>query len=69
MFPYIKTITTQTKMVREIFQRKSGKDFYRDQLEYLEYDPDDFGIPDDYYEPEENDVIAYKLAKKLNSSE
>ncbi len=34
------TQQTITTTMREIFKYKKGKDFYRDSLEYLEYDPD-----------------------------
>lgn len=55
-------------MVREIFQRKQGKDFYRDELEYLEYDPIDFADHNEYYDwaPPDDEEIAYKIAKKLS---
>lgn len=29
-----------SKSMREIFKFKKGKDFYRDALEYFEYDPE-----------------------------
>lgn len=54
-------------MVREIFQRKQGKDFYKDQLEYLEYDPDDF-IEYDYNTDPDDEEIAYKVAKRIAKS-
>ena len=54
-------------MVREIFQRKKGKDFYRDQLEYLEYDEEYFSCDkEDWKEcvKLDDDEIAHKVAMK-----
>jgi len=55
--------------MREIFKKTKGKDFYRDALEYMEYDPSDFEnrksekIIEDYIENEE---IAFKIEKKCS---
>lgn len=57
-------------MVREIFQRKKSKDFYRDQLEYFEYNPNDFvDNYDYYYDVQEDEEIAYKITKKIKKIE
>lgn len=55
--------------MREIFKYKKGKDFYRDQLEYMEYNPELFqkGKKYEYIklsDVEENEVTAYRVAKK-----
>ena len=55
-----------TDKMREIFKTKKGKDFYRDQLEYMEYNVEMFqntSDDDEYHMSDEE--IAYKIAKKI----
>jgi hypothetical protein len=57
--------------MREIFKRRKGKDFYRDSLEYMEYDPDAFEQPDnncDYY-PDDDEISYYIIVKHKMSKE
>lgn len=53
--------------MREIFKAKKGKDFYRDQLEYMEYTPDMFQH-DKYYDDNfmSDEEIAFKIANKIS---
>ena len=56
--------------MREIFKRKQGKDFYRNALEYMEYDENDFTVDkDDWYSTfeEEDEVIGHKVAKRIGN--
>ena len=48
------------------FKSNKGKDFYRDSLEYFEYDVNSYSkLEDEEYIDMDNDEIAYKVAKKL----
>ena len=53
--------------MREIFKRKKGKDFYRDSLEYFEYDVE--AAYDAYIDEEwlyqEQEEIAYRIATRI----
>lgn len=53
--------------MREIFQYKKGKDFYRDSLEYFEYNPEQFPDPDSDTEADDmdDDEISYYISQKL----
>ena len=48
------------------FKSKCGKDFYRDSLEYFEYDADDeqYEKKKQYYEMDD-DEIGHRVAMKL----
>lgn len=51
--------------MRKIFKAQKGKDFYRDQLEYMEYDPDMYQNSYDVYKDNICDEeIAYNISKK-----
>jgi hypothetical protein len=53
--------------MREIFKHKKGKDFYRESLEYFEYDPDMFESDyTDNVKYTDDDEISYALCKKLS---
>jgi hypothetical protein len=52
-------------MVQNIFKGKKGKDFYRNDLAYLEYDPDDFTQYEDEPLQQEDEEIAFHVAKKI----
>ena len=57
--------------MREIFKRTKGKDFYRDQLEYLEYDPNMFMKKYKYHklideDIETDDEIGFRIVKKCS---
>jgi hypothetical protein len=52
--------------MREIFQYKKGKDFYRDSLEYFEYDPVLFADDSDTETDDmDDDEISYYISQKL----
>lgn len=48
--------------MHNIFKSRKGKDFYRDQLEYMEYNPDMF---DDQYVLDEHDISTEEIAHKI----
>lgn len=51
--------------MREIFKHQKGKDFYRDSLEYFEYDPNNFEKDDmTEYDIMEDEQISYYIAHK-----
>ena len=52
--------------MREIFKRQCGKDFYRDGLEYFEYNEEDFYVDNesDMYVMDD-DEISYYISKKF----
>jgi hypothetical protein len=58
--------------MQKIFKTKKGKDFYRDQLEYMEYDPTNFESDKMKYlhlkDREEDDVIGFRISKKFKSA-
>lgn len=49
------------------YKSNKGKDFYRDGLQYFEYDVNSYSKmeEEDYID---DDEIAYKVAKKISSS-
>jgi hypothetical protein len=49
------------------YKSGKGKDFFRDTLEYFEYNEDTylFGVYDDIYTEQEDDVIGYNISKKM----
>lgn len=57
--------TTQGKTMREIFKYKKGKDFYRNALEYFEYDPDNYEKDmDDPYIMDDDEISFYIAYRK-----
>jgi hypothetical protein len=57
--------------MREIFKYKTGKDFYRDSLEYLEYNKesfqnDDNGVSD--YIMDDDEISFYVMYKKKKNN-
>ena len=52
----------------EIFKRKTGKEFYRDSMEFFTYNPDDFvkDDPDDDYIMDDDEISYYIAYKKYN---
>ena len=55
--------------MHKIFKQKKGKDFYRNALEYFEYDPELYQrheFMETYVQ--DDDEIAFKLAKKINQN-
>ncbi len=55
--------------MREIFKRKKGKDFYRDSLEYFEYDPEaayDADVDEEWLY-QEHEEIAHRIATRIQS--
>jgi hypothetical protein len=52
--------------MHKIYKQKKGKDFYRNTLEYYEYDPlsyDSNQFVEEYIQ--EDDEIGYKIACKI----
>lgn len=51
--------------MREIFKYKKGKDFYRDSLEYFEYDPENYEKDiDDPYIMDDDEISFYIAYRK-----
>lgn len=51
--------------MRKIFKYKTGKDFYRDALEYFEYDPLNYEKEEEDYGMMEHEEVAYYVAQKM----
>lgn len=49
------------------YKSGKGKDFFRDTLEYFEYDIDSYINDDDIYTEQEDDVIGYNVSKKIKN--
>jgi hypothetical protein len=56
-----------SKNMQKIFKQKKGKDFYRNTLEYFEYDPEAYDS-NEFMEQyvKEDDEIAFLVACKCN---
>ena len=50
--------------MRRIYKSQKGKDFYRDELEYLEYDPSNYDDNKERWYEYEDDVLSYKVSCK-----
>ena len=53
--------------MREIYKPKKGKDFYRDSLEYMEYDPEALISDDEDDDCQEDEVISHKLVARMET--
>ncbi len=67
MILYFDNLSIDQHRMREIFKYQKGKDFYRDALEYFEYDPQDYekDEDDDIYIMDDEE-IGFHVAKKLD---
>jgi hypothetical protein len=52
--------------MREIFKYQKGKDFYRNALEYFEYDPQDYEKDIEEDDMLEDEEIGHRVAMKLD---
>lgn len=51
--------------MRRIYKTQKGKDFYRDELEYLEYDATDYDDNKEKWYDYDDDVVSYKISYKF----